>query len=57
MTINNFHGCRVTALNYHLSLKFPEPRYNVAKAPIADDCLTLIYKPVQKLLSSLHTTN
>ena len=47
MTINNFHGCRVT-INNQLSQKFPEPRCNVPRAePIADDCLTLIDRPVK----------
>jgi len=38
MTINNFHGCKVT-INHQLSQKFPEPRCNVPRAePIANEC-------------------
>ena len=38
MTINNFHGCKVT-INYQLSQKFSEPKCNVPQAePIADNC-------------------
>ena len=47
MTINNFHHCQVI-INYQLKQKFPEPRWNVPQVePIADDCQTLIDKPVK----------
>ena len=47
MRINNFHGCQVT-INYQRSQKFPEQRCNVPQAEsIADDCYTLIDKPVK----------